>query len=103
MNTTISRNGRHGISSRNGPGGSASEVTARGDAMNRIHVYQQTQLGSTKESKGRGSKKEVRPRRNHWRSFNHAFFIIAIGLLLSASSIWMVKVPKTTSTAVPAH
>ena len=31
------------------PGGSASEVTARGDVINRIHVYQQIQLAATKE------------------------------------------------------
>ena len=52
MNTTIPRNGQHGISGLNGHGGSASEVTARGDATNRIHVYQQIQLAATKERLG---------------------------------------------------
>jgi hypothetical protein len=34
---------------------------------------------------------------------DNAFLVIAIGLLVSAASIWVVKVLKTTSAAVPAH
>jgi len=37
-------------------------------------------------------------------AFNDAFLVNAIGLLVSAVAIWVVKVPKSTSSAqVPAH
>jgi MFS transporter, DHA2 family, multidrug resistance protein len=36
-------------------------------------------------------------------AFNDAFLVIAIGLLVSAVAIWMVKVPKSTSALMPAH
>jgi DHA2 family multidrug resistance protein len=36
-------------------------------------------------------------------AFNDAFLIIAIGLLVSAAAIWVVKVPKSASVQVPAH
>jgi hypothetical protein len=34
---------------------------------------------------------------------NDAFLVIAIGLLVSAVAIWVVKVPKSISAQVPAH
>jgi hypothetical protein len=36
-------------------------------------------------------------------AFNDAFLVIAIGLLVSAAAIWLVKVPKSTSAPMPAH
>ena len=36
-------------------------------------------------------------------AFNDAFLLIAIGLLVSAAAIWVVKVPKSASAQVPAH
>jgi hypothetical protein len=36
-------------------------------------------------------------------AFNDAFLVIAVGLLVSAAAIWIVKVPKSTSAQVPAH
>jgi len=36
-------------------------------------------------------------------AFNDAFVVIAIGLLVSAATIWIVKPPKSTSAQVPAH
>jgi MFS transporter, DHA2 family, multidrug resistance protein len=36
-------------------------------------------------------------------AFNDAFLVIAIGLIVSAIAIWIVKVPKFTSAQVPAH
>jgi len=36
-------------------------------------------------------------------AFNDAFVVIALGLVLSAIAIWIVKVPKSTSATVPAH
>jgi len=32
-----------------------------------------------------------------------AFLVIAIGLLVSAAAIWIVKVPKSISAQVPTH
>lgn len=36
-------------------------------------------------------------------AFNDAFLVIAIGLLVPAAAIWLVKVPKSTSAPMPAH
>ena len=36
-------------------------------------------------------------------AFNDAFFIMAIGLLVFAVAIWVLKVPKSASAQVPAH
>src|SRR5262249_25790571 len=36
-------------------------------------------------------------------AFNDAFLILAIGLLVSAIAIWIVKVPKSASAPIPAH
>jgi MFS transporter, DHA2 family, multidrug resistance protein len=36
-------------------------------------------------------------------AFNDAFLVIAVGLLVSAAAIWVCKVPKSGSAAMPAH